>query len=101
MLIVAYKKKLSVECIKALYLYLYYIYIALACNSYNSYKLHAILLQSVISVKLNIGKKTTGLEIMTLNHEEIYVSKLIELMLKGDLHCLQGCFRKQTGQEDI
>ena len=52
-------------------------------------------------MKLNIGKKKTGLEIMTLNHEEIYVSKLIELMLKGDLHCLQGCFRKQTGQEDI
>ena len=31
---------------------------------------------------------------------ELCVSKLIELLFKGELHCLQGCFRKQTGKED-
>ena len=56
----------------------------------------------VISVKFNIGKKLTALEIMTFNHEKIYpVSKLIELMLKGKLHYLQESFRKQTGREGI
>ena len=29
------------------------------------------------------------------------VSQIIELMFKGDLHCFQGCFRKQTGKEDV
>ena len=39
---------------------------------------------------------------MTFNHEQVYhVSKLIELMFKGELHCLQRCFRKQTGREDV
>ena len=52
-------------------------------------------------MKLN-SQKITGLEIMTLNHEKLkHVSKLIELMFKGELHCLQGCFRKQTGREDL
>ena len=37
-------------------------FIAIACN----YKLHAII-WPVISIKLSIGKKITGLDIMTLN----------------------------------
>ena len=41
--------------------------IAMASDS----KLHAIILWHVISVKLNIGKKITGLKIMTLNSETI------------------------------
>ena len=49
----------------------------------------------VISVKLNIGKKITGIKILTLNQEKIWhVSKLIEVMFKGNLYCLQGCFKK-------
>ena len=32
---------------------------------------------------------------------ESNVSQIIELMFKGDLHCFQGCFRKQTGKEDV
>ena len=72
--------------------------ITITCDS----KLHGIILWCVISMKLNTGKKITGLEIMTLNCKKIYhVSKLIEQMLKGELHCLQGCFRKQTGREGI
>ena len=39
--------------------------IAMVCDS----KLHAIL-WCVINMKLNIGKKITGLEIMILNHEK-------------------------------
>ena len=54
------------------------------------------------SMKLSIGKKITRLEIVTLNSEKIWhVSRLVELMFKRELHCLQGCFRKQTGREDI
>ena len=41
--------------------------IAMACDS----KSHAIILRYVISVKLIIAKKITGLEIMTLNWEKI------------------------------
>ena len=41
--------------------------IAMASDS----KLHAIILWHVISVKLNIGKKITGLKIMKLNSETI------------------------------
>ena len=41
-------------------------------------------------MKLNIGKKITGLEIMSGLESE--------LMFKG-LHCLQGCFRKPTCRE--
>ena len=49
----------------------------------------------VMSMKLNIAKKIAGLEIMTLNCENMYyVSNLLELMSKGKLHCLKGCFRK-------
>ena len=49
-------------------------------------KSHAIILWHVISVKLKIGKKRTGLETI-LNREKIkHVSKLIELMFKGELH---------------
>ena len=55
----------------------------------------------MISVKLNIGKKITGLEIMTLNRKKIYVSKLIELIFKGELHLLQGFFRKRAGREHV
>ena len=61
-----------------------------------------MILWLVISVKFNIGKKITGLEIMTFNQEKIYpVSKLIELMFKGKLHYLHECFRKQTGRAGI
>ena len=61
-----------------------------------------MILWRVISVKLSIGKKITGLEIMTLKREKIYhVSKLIEPMFKGELHCFQECFRKQTCREDV
>ena len=39
---------------------------------------------------------------MTLNREKMqHVCKQIELMSKGELHYLQGCFRKQTSREDI
>ena len=41
-------------------------------------------------------------KIMTLNREKMqHVCKQIELMSKGELHNLQGCFRKQTSREDI
>ena len=40
--------------------------IAMACDS----KLYAIILWCVISVKMNIVKKITGLEIMTLNSKK-------------------------------
>ena len=72
--------------------------IAMGCNS----KLYVKILWYVISMELNIGKKIRGLETMTLNCKKIkHVSKLIEFMFKGELHCLQGCFRKQTGRQDI
>ena len=41
--------------------------IVMACNLES----HATILWCVISTKLNIGKKVTGLEIMTLNCEKI------------------------------
>ena len=57
----------------------------------------AIVLWCVISTKLDIGKKITGLEIMTLNRKKIqHVSKLTELMFKWEFYCFQGCYRKQT-----
>ena len=40
---------------------------AMACDS----KSHAIILRRAISVELNIGKKITGLKIMTLSREKI------------------------------
>ena len=56
----------------------------------------------MISVKLNIGKKITGLQKVTFNHQKMYdVSKFKELMFKAELHCLQECFRKQTDKEDV
>ena len=52
-----------------------------------------LLLWREISIKLNIGKNLAGLEIMTLNREKIwYVSKLIELIFMGELHCLHNGF---------
>ena len=42
-------------------------FIVMACDS----KSHAIVLWCVISVKLDIGTKVTGLEIMVLNREKI------------------------------
>ena len=64
--------------------------------------LHAIILWQVVSMKLNICKKTTVLKIMTFYHENTYsVSKLIKLMFKGKLDCLQECFRKQIGREGV
>ena len=66
-------------------------FIAMACDS----KSHTIVIWHVIDTKLNIGKKITGLEIMTLNREKKKnVSKLIELMFKGELLFLQGCVLK-------
>ena len=65
-------------------------------------KLHAIILRQVISMKLNICKKITGLEIMSFYHENTYsASKLIKLMFKEKLDCLQECFRKQIGREGV
>ena len=65
-------------------------------------KLHDILLWHVISVKLNVGTKITWLERMTLNRKKIqHVSKLIELMFKGELHYSHGCLKKQAGREDV
>ena len=62
----------------------------------------AIVLWSVISTKLDIGKKITGLEIMTLNRKKIqHVSKLMELMFKWEFHCFQGCYRKQTCRKGV
>ena len=62
-----------------------------------------LLLWCVMSVKLNIGKKKAELEIMTLNCEKkcSMSSNLIELLSKKELHCLQECFRKPTGREDV
>ena len=73
-------------------------FIAMACNC----KLHAILWR-VIGMKRNIGSEITGLEMMTMNCVKIWhVSKPMELMFKGELHCLQGGRkRKQTGREDV
>ena len=60
-------------------------FIAMACDS----KSHTIILQHVISMELNIIKKIAGLEIMTWNGQKMeHVSELIELMSKGELHCL-------------
>ena len=68
----------------------------MACDS----KSHAIILWRVINVKLNIGKKITGLEIMTLNCKKIqHTSKLIELTFKRKSHCLQEYLRKQRAFE--
>ena len=39
---------------------------------------------------------------MKLNRKKMqHVCKQVELMSKGELHCLQGCFKKQTSREDI
>ena len=44
------------------------------------------MLWHVISMKLNIGKKITGLEMMTSDQKKNqHASKLVELMLKGDV----------------
>ena len=74
----------------------------LKVQSYLKQKSNSFILWRVISVKLNIGRKITSLEIMALNQENLqHVSRLIELIFKGELHCLQGSFRKQTGREDV
>ena len=50
-------------------------------------------------LKRERGREIKELEIMTLNHENIeHVSKDIEVMFKGELHCLQECFRKHAGR---
>ena len=70
-------------------------YCSMVCGS----KLYAIISWPVIGVKLNIGKKITGLEIIALHCEKIYhVSKLIELMFNGELHCLQNGFLQMESQ---
>ena len=62
----------------------------------------AIVLWCVISTKLDIGKKITGSEIMTLNRKKIqHVSRLMELMFKWEFHCLQGGYRNQTGRKGV
>ena len=39
---------------------------------------------------------------MTLNREKIkHIFKPIQLMFQGELHCLQGYFRKEIGKEYI
>ena len=63
-------------------------FIAMACDS----KLNNIT-WCVISMKLSIGKKITGLEIMTLNRKKIWhVFRLIELMFKGEFTQFTGMF---------
>ena len=63
-------------------------FIAMACDS----KLNNIT-WCVISMKLSIGKKITGLEIMTLNCKKIWhVFRLIELMFKGEFTQFTGMF---------
>ena len=63
-------------------------FIAMACDS----KLSNIT-WCVISMKLSIGKKITGLEIMTLNRKKIWhVFRLIELMFKGEFTQFTGMF---------
>ena len=57
-------------------------FIAIACDS----KSHAVILWRVISVKLNIGMKITGLEIMTLNRE------IISLFPNLYNSCLRGSY---------
>ena len=47
-------------------------------------------------MKLNIGKKITGLEMKNLA-----CFQLKELRFTGEVHSLQGCYRKQTGRGDI
>ena len=59
-------------------------------------KWHTIIFWFVISMKLNIGKKITGLEMKNLA-----CFQLEELRFTGEVHCLQGCYRKQTGRGDI
>ena len=60
-------------------------FFAMACNS----KLHSVILWCVISKKLNIGKKITGLKIMTFNRKKIqHVSRRIELIFNGESCCL-------------
>ena len=49
-------------------------------------------------MKLNISKKITGLEIMTLKYEKI---SLQTYRTDVFLHCLQGCLRKQAGRKDV
>ena len=52
----------------------------MACDS----KSHAIILWRVINVKLNIGKKITGLEIMTLNCKKFsMLPNLLNWRLRG------------------
>ena len=73
-------------------------FIAMACNS----KSCTIILWSVISIKLNIGNKMIGLGILALNLEKIWhFSKLIELMFKGELHCLQNVFLRMELQMNL
>ena len=63
----------------------------MACNS----KSHVIMLWHVISMKLNIGKKITGLEMMTSDQKKSACFQTCRTDVKG------GCFRKQTGREDV
>ena len=62
-----------------------------------------VILWRVVSVKLNIGKKITRLEIMKLNRKKIsmFPNLQIELMFKGGVTLFTGCFGKQTGRENI
>ena len=69
----------------------------------------------MISVKLNIGRKIIGSEILTLNFKKIDIDNIIDSYrksykinlrryrthVKGELHCLQGCFRKLNGREEV
>ena len=72
--------------------------IAMTCDS----TLHVILWR-VVSVKSNIGKKITRLEIMKWNRKKssMFPNLQIELMFKGGVTMFTGCFRKQTGRENI
>ena len=40
---------------------------------------------------------------MTMNHKKKthHIFNAVRLILEGELNCLQECFRKQTGREDV
>ena len=60
---------------------------------------YGVQLWPVISIKLNIGEKITRLEMLALNREKIYhVCRLIELICKGELHCLYNGFLRMESQ---
>ena len=51
---------------------------------------------------INLVRNKHCLHILHLIMRKNYhISKVVELIFKGELTCLQGCFRMQTGREDV